>query len=57
VRSAHKDGAMPRDCQCRNKVIKMMYINGVMKRIAENKYVILVFHETFLYFLTLFETH
>lgn len=43
VRSAHKDGATPRQCECRNKVVKMMIINGVMKRITENKYVFFVY--------------
>lgn len=36
VRTAHESGAQPKKCECRNKVIKMMYVNGVMRRMTEN---------------------
>lgn len=38
VRSAHKDGesAVPKPCQCRNNVIRMEIVNGVMRRVVDN---------------------
>ncbi|KAG2378236.1 hypothetical protein C9374_008379 [Naegleria lovaniensis] len=36
VRTAHESGAQPKKCECRNKVIRMMIINGQMKRMTEN---------------------
>jgi len=36
IRSAHHDDAQPRQCECRNKVIRMMIVNGQMQRITEN---------------------
>ncbi|EFC36616.1 DnaJ heat shock family protein [Naegleria gruberi] len=36
VRTAHEGNSQPKKCECRNKVIRMMVINGVMKRMTEN---------------------
>ncbi|KAL9644475.1 hypothetical protein ABK040_016601 [Willaertia magna] len=36
VRTAHESGAKPKKCECRNKAIKVVVMNGVMKRITEN---------------------
>jgi DnaJ family protein B protein 11 len=36
VRSAHKDNAEPKPCQCRNRMIRMTVVNGVMKRVVDN---------------------
>jgi DnaJ family protein B protein 11 len=36
IRSAHEDDAQPRQCECRNKVIRMMIVNGQMQRVTEN---------------------
>jgi DnaJ family protein B protein 11 len=36
VRSAHHDNAQPKPCQCRNRMIRMTVVNGVMKRVVDN---------------------
>lgn len=37
VRTAHKDESTPpKPCQCRNRVIRMEYVNGVMRRVVDN---------------------
>jgi len=36
VRGAHSDNAVPKACECRNKVIRMEYVNGVMRRVVDN---------------------
>lgn len=36
VRTAHKDNAEPKPCQCRNRMIRMTIVNGVMKRVVDN---------------------
>jgi DnaJ family protein B protein 11 len=36
IRSAHHDNAQPKPCECRNKVIRMMIVNGQMQRVTEN---------------------
>jgi DnaJ family protein B protein 11 len=36
VRSAHPENAEPRPCQCRDRMIRMEIINGVMRKVVDN---------------------